>query len=683
MELLYDYGMTDKNSLTGNISGQKWRTAGNGIARAYGYQYDPANRLLAGDFSQRSGSSYADNSAVNFDIKMGDGLAATSAYDANGNILKMQQYGLYKGVSALLDDMDYHYEAYSNKLKIVQDRSNNVDRKLGDFTAQTIHPNYAVKSNGLALTTTQLQDNNLRDYRYDLNGNMVVDHNKGIRDRTGANSDGIQYNHLNLPFAIKIWGKNSSGSTVEKGTIHYIYDAAGNKLEKQVLELAVPAENIPEKLTKTAYLGPSVVEDNKLQFFGMEEGRIRLEYDPQQTAVVADYHADYFIKDHLGNTRVVLTDELSDPDVYHATIETNRRNLELAQFGNKIADQSVLVEDYPDFEPSPNQENQQIIRLNGGQADKRVGPGVVLKVMAGDKIKARTFYHYRPDINTNPDPLQPILTDLLAALAGGVPLGSKTSIGSGMGNPAGLLTPARDAIQNAKNPATSVPRAYLNWVVMDEEEFKPVTGNVGAKQVGAIMEHKQALEASDDPIEIKRNGYLYVFVSNESQGDVFFDDIRVEHYRGPLLEETHYYPFGLTMAGISSRAMGKLENKYKYNGKELNNKEFSDGAGLEMYDFGARNYDPQIGRWHTIDPLADQMRRFSPYNFAFDNPLRFVDPDGMAPTDWVRYRDAEGNKRIDYDVSVTDQKSAEAYVKKKGGYEASYAFKEGYQETRI
>jgi RHS repeat-associated protein len=81
-----------------------------------------------------------------------------------------------------------------------------------------------------------------------------------------------------------------------------------------------------------------------------------------------------------------------------------------------------------------------------------------------------------------------------------------------------------------------------------------------------------------------------------------------------FLEEMHYYPFEMLMEGIGTAAV--TQNKYKYNGKELN-----DDFGLNLSDYGARWYDAALGRWWSVDPLAEKHQSWSGYNYVMDNPL--------------------------------------------------------------
>jgi RHS repeat-associated protein len=149
--------------------------------------------------------------------------------------------------------------------------------------------------------------------------------------------------------------------------------------------------------------------------------------------------------------------------------------------------------------------------------------------------------------------------------------------------------------------------------------------------------------------------YKYIFNYTDHLGN-----IRLKYSENPstgevaILEENHYYPYGLTHKGYNGNhkvftedAGGNitltpvtplLNDSYKYG---FGGKEYDDSMDLNTYDFGARNYVPALGRWMNIDPLAENYSAISPYVYGLNNPLFFIDPDGRK----IRNADEERRKK--------------------------------------
>ncbi len=178
--------------------------------------------------------------------------------------------------------------------------------------------------------------------------------------------------------------------------------------------------------------------------------------------------------------------------------------------------------------------------------------------------------------------------------------------------------------------------------------YKPSNGTMGLEFV----------PTSEGYFDFMKNKYIYNYVDH-------LGNIRLSYQQDnnglQVIDESNYYPFGLK----HQEYMAVQNNKYtyKYNGKELQE--------TGMYDYGARFYMPDIGRWGVVDPLAEKMTRHSPYNYAFNNPIRFIDPDGRQGTDWVHNRQTN---QVYWNNDARSQATAganETYLGKSGTYSAA------------
>ncbi|PZX48945.1 DUF6443 domain-containing protein [Algoriphagus chordae] len=315
----------------GNISRISWGgKAGSGgtfKTRTYNYTYDNANRLKAATYSASSESNWFTMNGI--------------TYDANGNIYSMiRRNQRASGSYNVVDDLEYEYGRFSNRLSQVKDNNLSTGYTAKDFV-----------------------ESGSEEYGYDDNGNMTANVDKEITL--------ITYNHLNLPQEI----------TFESGAqLRFAYDAVGNKLTQKVY-------NSSGVLTKTQdYIGEIVLLDGALDYLIHGVGRLVAEPD--------GLYGEYYLKDHLGNIRQVLRE--SESQTFMATMETQNSQAEEIQFS--------MVSESRQTEPEHNVTTggNKVAWLNANRG-RMVGPGRAQPIYAGDSLKLQVHGKYLEDKEQKPN----------------------------------------------------------------------------------------------------------------------------------------------------------------------------------------------------------------------------------------------------------------------------------------
>ncbi len=267
---------------------------------------------------------------------------------------------------------------------------------------------------------------------------------------------------------------------------------------------------------------------------------------------------------------------------------------------------------------------QYAARFNaGGSTPRPLGPLTQLTVQKGDTLRVSVSGLY-----PEPAPASRFafsLASFVATLLQPAPAGPPTRAdGSRRGGlpllQVGLNATALTAIPQLAN---RVPKGYLRVLVFTQDSVL-----VDQRQFQLSQAAQGHYELLGDTLRIRRDGYVSVYVGNESPVDVYFDELSIEHRQGLQVQETQYDPAGLELAGLATPSPGiRGLNNYRFNGKE-----FQADLGLSWNHQDWRFFDPQLLRWHSVDPeLENGQESWTPYSFGYDNAVRYADANGRWP----------------------------------------------------
>ncbi len=570
----------DKNGLfsqyNGNISSiATLNSSGVGNdakSRLHQYNYDGLNRLISTTYQGPNGSNES------FSMP-------NISYDKNGNITSLQRNNLIgidsDGVKqfGLVDNLIYSYNDANNSSNLP---SGNQVLSVTDNSVY-VKPTDAL-ADDFSITGNSTASN---QYNYDVNGNLQVDRNKDISS--------IKYNFLNLPEMI-IW--------LNGNYIQNIYSASGEKLISKVV-----TQNVITK--QNTYVGGLVYEsDNglpgKLQFIPSAEGRV---LTPEVTGKNGHIF-EYYYKDQVGNLRVAF--RKGDQVTYNATMEDVNLETETAQWNIN-------------YLQTRNNE-QACTGTYSAKVDNNnpIGPWMTQKIGKGDVLTftARPLYFTQPSAfraklgNTI---IQTLATGLLTSVAGGTPPDKNGVPYSALST--GLQIPINNVLNSFTFNNNQI-KAYIMYIVFDKD-MHYISSNKQVVDNASLGNCSSTLQLSYQAID---DGYVQVMVVNESDTPVWFDDISLKIQQSLVTQENHYDAFGLSLSGIEK--VGALKNNYKFNDMTERIEDFN--LHLDQTDF--RMYDPQLGRFHGIDALAENCEDCSPYSYGFNNPILYFDSDGLLPT---------------------------------------------------